>query len=986
MGAVQDAIIATDADGRVRFWNLAAERIFGYPATEARGRDVLELIIPDETRAVRRKRFMSFVRGEATNESARVVEVRALRRDGTRFPAEVTLTRYSRGEGSSVVGVIRDITERCRTEEHLRLATAAVEQSAEGIVITDRSGKLRFANPAFAQIHGYTPDRLIGCDLDEIRGAAAAPALDDGLWEAFLAGPVEVETTHRRRDGSCFPARVCLAALREPTGRVVGLVASVTDISARRDAERALSDNERFLQDIFDTLDDGITVLDCELRIRRVNAWVRRVYAENEPLVGQTCYRAFCGRAEPCTHCPSVRALTTGTRQCAVFRRRIGDQNHWLAVTAYPLKRETNEVTGVIECVRDITELKEAEHELARYKDHLEALVRQRTKELVQTNEELWEEVTHRQQVESALRESREMLQLVMDNIPQRIFWKDRNSVYMGCNQRFAEDGGLGSPYDISDKTDHDLVWTREEAEAYRVDDRRVMEENKAEFHIIEPQRRPDGSEAWLDTSKIPLHDEQGRVIGILGMYEDITERREAEAQLEESAAALRRANDELNAQKKRLMLQQRLLETANEALQDASEQAQAANRAKSEFLANMSHEIRTPMTAIMGFAEALLNEDLADGERTDAARTIHRNGEHLLKILNDILDLSKIEAGRMEIETLACCPARILGDVRTLMQVRAESKGLELRLEFDGPLPNQIHTDPTRLRQILINLLGNAIKFTHEGEVRLTVRAERIAPGETSLVMEVADTGIGMSAAQMAALFRPFTQADSSTTRRFGGTGLGLTISRRLANMLGGDITVRSEPGKGSCFVLDVATGDLSEATYADDPERLMSQPPPLTQARPAHDTKLGCRILLAEDSPDNQRLLSFVLRRAGARVTIVPNGQAAVDAICGGSGGDDEADVMGGLYDIVLMDMQMPIMDGYEATRQLRQRGYRGPILALTAHAMQHDRARCLAAGCDEYASKPIDPRELPQLIRTLLVSHRAQVSDETEGSVSS
>ena len=397
------------------------------------------------------------------------------------------------------------------------------------------------------------------------------------------------------------------------------------------------------------------------------------------------------------------------------------------------------------------------------------------------------------------------------------------------------------------------------------------------------------------------------------------------------------------------------ILEERHTALDEARRQAEAATRAKSEFLANMSHEIRTPMTAILGFADVLLeqgNIENAPPERIDAARTIKSNGEYLLSIINDILDLSKIEAGKMTIERIACSPCQVIAEVVSLMSVRAAAKGLSLDVEYVGAIPQTIQSDPTRLRQILVNLTANAIKFTEVGRVRLVTRFVN-DKDQPELQFDVVDSGIGMTNDQIAKVFRPFTQADTSTTRRFGGTGLGLDLSQRLARMLGGDVyVVESQPGVGTRFRATAVTGSLDGVQMLDDPAlaTVLASEPRRKEAETGKPCLNGCRILLAEDGPDNQRLISHVLRKAGAVVTAVENGAQAVDTALA-------ARDYGSPYDVILMDMQMPVMDGYEATSALRQNGYSGPIIALTAHAMASDRDKCLTAGCDDYASKPID-----------------------------
>ncbi len=382
--------------------------------------------------------------------------------------------------------------------------------------------------------------------------------------------------------------------------------------------------------------------------------------------------------------------------------------------------------------------------------------------------------------------------------------------------------------------------------------------------------------------------------------------------------------------------------------LAGAREAADSANRAKSEFLTNMSHEIRTPMTAILGFADLLQNGEQTPSDRLNSIETIRRNGQHLLSIINDTLDLSKIEAGRMLVEHIPCSPCQIVADVAALMRPRATAQGLSLEVDYAFPLPGAILSDPVRLQQILTNLVGNAVKFTAKGGVRILVGADNSTPATSRLKFEVVDTGLGINPEQISKLFQSFTQADSSTTRKYGGTGLGLAISRRLAQLLGGDIIVESSPDAGSRFVLTIRADTPPNATIIESAAQIRSSSQP--QIHDQGNLRLSGRILLAEDGLDNQRLISFHLRRAGAEVVIVDNGKLAVEHAM-------QAQAEGTPFRIILMDMQMPVMDGYNATRTLRRSGFTRPIIALTANAMTSDRDACVQAGCDEYITKPID-----------------------------
>jgi signal transduction histidine kinase/CheY-like chemotaxis protein len=380
--------------------------------------------------------------------------------------------------------------------------------------------------------------------------------------------------------------------------------------------------------------------------------------------------------------------------------------------------------------------------------------------------------------------------------------------------------------------------------------------------------------------------------------------------------------------------------------LKAAKEIAEAATRAKSEFLANMSHEIRTPVTAMVGFADMMLDPGQTQSDRIDGLQTIRRNAKHLLEVINEILDLSKIEAGRMTVENIPTELPPLLSDVLSIMRPRALEKGLELNLRFGEKVPKTVNTDPVRAKQILMNLVSNALKFTEKGRVEIQVSP---VPAEGALKFDVVDSGIGISDEQIRKLFKPFTQADGSTTRKFGGTGLGLTISKHLAEMLGGDITVKSTPGLGSTFSAKIGgAGDgTGECCRLED--ALMIPQAGVDRI----DTRISGRILLAEDGKDNQRFISAMLRKAGAEVGIADNGRIAVDMV------RDQS------FDLILMDMQMPELDGYAATTLLRRRGHTGPVVALTAHAMADDRAKCIQAGCTDYLVKPIDRRHLIETV---------------------
>lgn len=375
--------------------------------------------------------------------------------------------------------------------------------------------------------------------------------------------------------------------------------------------------------------------------------------------------------------------------------------------------------------------------------------------------------------------------------------------------------------------------------------------------------------------------------------------------------------------------------------------EAEAASRAKSEFLATMSHEIRTPLTAIIGFAEMLDTEADPVGRR-ESAEVIVRNGRHLLAIINDILDMSKIEAGRMQIDHVAFSPIEVVLGLDTMMRAQAASKGIVFRLRIDYPFPSQVMGDPTRWRQVLFNLCGNAIKFTELGTVDLRLWYQA---GTQQLHCSVADTGIGISDEHRARLFMPFTQADGAVARKYGGTGLGLHLVHRLSERMGGAVQVDSAAGRGACFEVRVAAPPAPEMVVLD------ALPAPLPVHAAIAPPALVGRVLLAEDGPDNRMLVGALLRGLGLEVLVAEDGAGAIEL------------ALEHRPDLILMDIQMPVLDGLQATAVLRASGYGGPIIALTANVMADDVQRYLRSGFDHYVAKPIERADLAALLGTLL-----------------
>jgi len=652
------------------------------------------------------------------------------------------------------------------------------------------------------------------------------------------------------------------------------------------------------------------------------------------------------------------------------------------------------------------------------------------------------------------LAKSRDLLQKVIDTAPIRVFWKDRDLRY---NPAFARDAGKAGPAELIGKDDYQMAW-KEQAELYRDDDRQVIESGTPKLLFEEPQTTPDGGTIWLRTSKVALKSRDNETMGVLGIYDDITERKQAEIQLEQYRRHLEELVQERTAAliqteaKASLILQSsadglygvyregrisfinpaacRILghprdkliglpahETFHHSRPDGSpypkedcpshaairsgheirvdneiywhadghaipvmfavhplildgkndgavvsfvdmseqravararEQALAAAeklaRLRSEFLSNMSHEIRTPINGVLGFADIGYRNYRDPEKARNAFSKILTSGKRLLGVINDILNFSKIEAGKLSMERVTVALHELMEQEVEVVRELAQAKLLYLRVEWSADLPRICVGDPLRIGQVLLNLLSNAVKFTETGGVTLSASCENGA-----LIFKVRDTGIGMSEEMMSHLFQPFQQGDGSTSRRFGGTGLGLTIAKRMAELMGGDIGVKSSVGVGSTF-------EFRLPYIEAEPEATVQEPSELDQAVCGGKPLAGINILVAEDEPINQMVLTENLNDDGASLVMVGNGREAVERVLRDGPG---------AYDIVLMDVQMPEMDGLEATRRILEMAPNLPIIGQTAHAFEEERQKCFEAGMVGHIAKPIDPDALVKLL---------------------
>ncbi len=922
---------------------------------------------------------------------------------------------------------------RDRAESALREVSALRAGLDEHAIISvaDKDGRITYANRGFCAISGFTQQELVGSDHRILNSGEHPREFWAAMWAQLKQGKAwRGEICNRRKDGPLYWVDSTIVPFMGADGTLEKYVSIRFDVTA----QRAAAEHSARLAAIVNSTEDAIVSKTLDGVIRSWNPGAERLFGyKAEDVIGKSI-RMLLPEDRGGEEDHILERVFQGdvVRNLETKRVRADGKLVDISVSISPIRDSNGRIVGASKIARDISERKSAEDEARRsagvlrrmgnvarvggweldlesnhlswtdevYRIHelppgtpvtVERAIQYYAPDAQQTiadavrlgkkegkpwdlvlpmvtakGRAIWvraqgeavqregrvvalcgafQDVTEQFLAAEAVRERELRLRAIYEAEPECVKLVGRRGELLDMNPAGLSLIEADSLESVMGLDTHKLI-TPEYRERYKqsIDQAFRGETSRIEFEIVGLK----GTRRWMEQHAVGLRNprDPSRVTEMLAVARDITDRKRAESELVE-----------------------------------ARRQAEAANQSKSEFLANMSHEIRTPMTAILGYADLLLEDgdtNIAPKRRLENIDTIKRNGEHLLSIINDILDISKIEAGKMTVEMVRTSPAQIVSEVLALMDVKARAKGLMLSAAYRSLIPETITCDPVRLRQILVNLVGNAIKFTEIGHIKLTTSLE---PSTGLMRFDVEDTGIGLSEDQVGKLFEAFVQADTSTTRKFGGTGLGLRISKRLARMLGGDIAVRSTLGVGSVFSLTVGTGDLSGIAMIDAAASaaLSAQRP--TVHLPVGDTPLdGKRVLLAEDGPDNVRLISFHLRKAGATVIIAENGRQAVEALCQG-GSIEGALIDPPPVDLIVTDMQMPEMDGYAATTLLRQKGCQLPIVALTAHAMSGDMERCKAAGCDLYASKPVDKNNLLRVCLQALATRQGQTDDAAE-----
>ncbi|NMF58261.1 PAS domain S-box protein [Pseudanabaena yagii] len=950
-----------------------------------------------------------------------------------------------------------ELRVQAQTQELLQvnsLQQAILNSTDYAIVSTDLNGIVKTFNAGAERMSGYQASELIDIanilslhDQQELSDRTSdisqelgVEITDDEMLGAMTAKGVEREEEwiSIRKDGSRFPSIISIKPLKDNNDQVIGFVGIARDITEQKAIERdrqlaeaALKQSEIIFRRVFEFNVVGMIFTDFTGRINRANDRFLEMlgYTREELESGQINWQQMTPPEYIPQDLVAINHLSTHESIDPWEKAYYHKDGHYVYVLVGATMISAQDCVAVIV---DISDLKKSEN---------------------------------------ALRESQQFIQTVFDSFPLAVFWKDLNSVYLGCNEIFLQTTGFSSTSEIVGKNDFDFPYTLEQVRGFRADDRQVMQSRIPKYFIEEKLTMPTGEVRWLETNKVPLQDVDGNIIGVLGTFQDITRRKQIEQQLQQSRDQFQRLVTDIgdqfiffshsgaegilnyisagsapilgikcedaigkcwveiaqwnleDLQKTSDILQQmmagaidfnqldlrfthadgterilrvsahpirdsdgnliaveglgediteshkaqQLLLEMNQKLAISNDQLERATRLKDEFLANMSHELRTPLNAILGITEGFQEGTFGtlNDQQERMLQVIASSGSHLLDLINDILDLAKIEAGKLTLELAMTNIEQLSKDSAVFVRQQATQKKVQLQIQVAQSLP-QLVIDERRIRQALINLLNNAVKFTPEGgrvTLEITVQ-EAIAnnpnPDKSKnnithwVNFAVIDTGIGIAPEPLKTLFQPFVQVDSSLNRQYEGTGLGLSLVKRIVEMHGGYVKATSTVGVGSCFTIALPYNQLDVT---------ISQP--LVRTSTAVSSHIDAciappcspLILLAEDNEANIVTVFNYLVAKGYRVIIAKDGQMAI------------AMVQAEQPDLVLMDVQMPTMDGLEAMQWLRSHNFTMPIIALTALAMTGDRDKCLAAGASDYLSKPIKLKQLATLIQKWL-----------------
>jgi len=969
-----DAVLARDEDGRISFWNRSAERLYGWSSSEALGRNARELL------KTRSGEPLEEIEERVRSEGAWEGELRQHARDGRPLVVEC---RWVRAGPGNIVEFSRDTAERQKAEEY-RSVLEAIE---DGYFETDLAGNLTFANQALGRILGYPASRLLGKNSRQYMDRENARKVHEAFKEVYATGRAARglvwEMIPRTGSPRCVEGSVSL--IRDGSGRPCGFRGILRDITERLRMEERLRSSEAELRALFAAIDDIVLKLDREGRCLDIApSNPSPLYRPGREMVGRNVREIFpVDEKEPLLD--SVRrALQTGRPAAMECSMQLGYRRLYFDVSISP----EGEGAAVL-VARDVTRERLAEQELRRAEERYRRLIEQIPGIVYTEDARTGETLYDSPRVEEILGYPADTYRKD-PNYWQKIIHPEDRELLRALEERASREGKLSAEYRVF-AADGRVVWVREEGALIPGEEGRpdvwqgiildITERKRAEQALHESEQRfrrafddaPIGMAlVGLDGRWLQANRALCEIVGyprerlLQKTFQDITHPEDLDADLELLRRLVAREIPGYQMEKRYIHASGRIVwvllsvslvtgendeplyviaqvqditerKRIEEELREAKEQAEAASRAKSEFVANMSHEIRTPMNGVIGMAELLLDTPLTPEQR-EYARTIRSSGEALLAILNDILDFSKIEAGRLSLERIPFEIHKEVEEVVSLLAPRAHAKGLELICFIEPGVPPLIKGDPFRLRQVLTNLIGNAIKFTEEGEVVVSVslskeeKEKKSAPagergGEIELRFEVKDSGIGIQEEQQKHLFEAFSQADASTTRRYGGTGLGLAISRQLVEMMGGEIGLKSSPKEGSTFhfsarfVLPEEEEEKSPKTPPEEGEgggacRTREEE---KEERGRRESLAGLRVLVVDDNATNRTILCRQLEAWRMEPKSVGGAQEAIREL--EASGTFLASSSSG-YDLVILDMQMPETDGLELARRIKSR----------------------------------------------------------------
>ena len=790
---------------------------------------------------------------------------------------------------------------------------ATFDATNSAIWILDCSQRVLRSNKTAERVFGTPVEDIIGKHCWEIVHGTEHPIEDCPTGRVVKS--LRRETMELRVGDRWF--EVAVDPILDSDGLYSGAVHIVSDITDRKQTEDDLRMSQQRFRSIVESSPMGMYLYeftnDGRLVFQGANPAADRIIGvDHKMFIGKSIEEAFPGLIA--TEVPEQYRKTA--RNGGMWRTDMINYDDGRIAGAFEVWAFQTEPGRIAAMFNEVSERKQTEEELKKYREHLEELVKERTAELEKINLNLQAEINERIRVEEELASGRNMLRTLIDSMPEEIYAKDSESRYILANKQILSSFGFKEFHEIIGKTDFNFLSQNEAMENYR-DENSVLKARGQIRNFEKPFTNSEGNIRWYGVTKVPMRDTDGRITGLVGIKRDITDHKEAE-----------------------------------ENLQEAKEAAEAANRAKSAFLSNMSHEIRTPLNAIMGFSELMLNDKNLTEEQNAWLNTINKSGEHLLAIINDILEISRIEAGQTTFNPSTFNLHDMLKDIETMFRVKTEARNLHFLAELADDLPKYIVADEAKLRQIFINIVGNAIKFTQEGGIVLRVRTKESENGKLKLMAEVEDTGPGIEEKDIDVLFQMFGQTETGI--REGGTGLGLAISQQYAKIMEGGIAVKSEHGKGTCFTVTVEIA-LGEKPGKKDSAR--NRVVGLKQGE-------SFRVLVVDDREINRNLLKEMLSPVGFEIAEAKDGLEAIKMF------------KSWLPDVILMDMRMPVMNGYEAIKSIKSMNSpedkKVPIIAVTASAFSEDRTRALEAGADLYLRKPFKEQELFESIGSCLDVH--------------